>query len=191
MQHLKNQLNKVKCVSENASKSCDHDIPASSAFQILNLIYEDSQGFEGKKVLILNSSTGILPIGVKLLNPLIVVLLLKSMPNGVLKDNLSQFSSSTDVVVSSYFPFHQASFDLGIIGPVLDKAQATDISSISLAQLACKKLYCVYKSVHQKVLLEKHRQSEIVGSVNIKMPGYSNYSKQNAGSEEFVIFRIK
>lgn len=191
MQQLKNKLNNLKAPSEKASKSQSHDCTPESAFEIIQLISQDCSSFSGKKVLVGNSQTGILPVGIKLLGSSLTITIVEEDFNEIMKGNLQGFNMECDVVQTGTELFKSKAFDIGIIGPILEKGGATDLKLIGNIIDSCKGLYAVFRNEHRKVLLDKYRNSKELGSTMIKPPGSSKFSKQNFQEEQFNIYKIE
>lgn len=191
MQHIANQLNKVKSISEKESKTKGHDITADSAKDVIKCISSDFGGFEGKSVAVFNSKSGILPIGLSFLSPLLILSIASECPDDLFISNLQQFGVTCDVIVTNVPPFLRGALDIGVIGPSLDKSKSTDLSIAVSALEMCSIMYVVFRSEHRKLMLDKFRGAAAIGSLLIKLPGSSNYHKQNNDAVQFDIFKIK
>lgn len=190
MQQLRNKLNNVKTVSENSSKSEDHDIMAESAFEILSIISEDTE-ITNKKVLIINSQNGIIPIGVGILKPDFSLVCSKNNPSNLLISNMKQHGLSLEYIIGSRLYFIPNVFDICIICPILDKSKLTSTTCVSDGIECSKSTFVVFHSEHSKLILEKYTSSRIIGSTLIKLPGSSKYSKQNTNHVRYDIIKMK
>lgn len=191
MQHIANQLNKVKNISEKESKSKNHDMAADSTNDLIKCILSDSGGVEGKTVAVFNTKSGILPIGLSFLSPLLILSITNEYPDDLFRSNLRQFGVSCDVIVTSTPPFSQGILDIGIVGPTLEKSKSTDLSSAMSALEMCRSVYVVFRSEHRRLMLDKFRETSVIGSLLMKLPGSSSYHRQNSDAAQFDILKIK
>lgn len=190
MQHIANQLNKVKSISEKEGRSRDHDMSADSTSDLLKSVDGD-QRIEGKRIAVFNAKSGILPIGLSFLSPLLIISISSKHPSNIFNHNLQQFGVACDVVVTTTSPFLQDALDIGIVGPTLDRSKSTDLSLIMQALKMCRTVYAVFMSEHRKLVLRRFNEVSVVGNLYIKLPGSSNYYKQKNDAVQFEVFKIR
>lgn len=183
MKTIVNQLNKVKPLNTQ-------DLEAESTGKFLDFVLEQERTFENKSVAVFNSESGILHIGANLLSPRIICSILDSSQNEAIKSNLSSFNVICDFIQTKTSPFTDKSIDVAILGPALDKLKQTDLSCVECAFKFAKKVYCLFKAEHKQVLLNKFINSLSIGSVQVRMPGSSNYHKQNNSHSEYIVFKV-
>ncbi|ELA41420.1 uncharacterized protein VICG_01525 [Vittaforma corneae ATCC 50505] len=191
MKCLANQLNKVKNFSEHTSKTKSHDINPSIATEVLNCILKEEDTIENKHILVLNSEAGILHVGLNLCHPVFLTSIVSDTPNENIKQNVTEFNVSCDFIVSNTQVFKKNALDIAVVGPILEKSKCSSLSLIKMATQTAKITYCVFQTEHMKKLVENFPNYTVIGTVNIKMPGSSNYYKQNIGHVEHTIFKLK
>ncbi|KAM0680836.1 hypothetical protein GINT2_001110 [Glugoides intestinalis] len=191
MKTIANQLNKVKNFSDSTSKNQSHDIDANVAAQFLEAIYNEENSFEGKHVVIFNTESGILNIGLSLFSPAAIVSLTSTLPNELFTNNMGIHNVQTDIIVSQKALFKEFIFDIAVIGPSLQKAQQSSLETIKTGKQISKKVYCLFKAEHKGLLIDKYKSCQALRSVQLKLPGSSNYHKQNADFSEYIIFKIE
>lgn len=192
MNRILNQLNKVKNFSEASSKSRSHDIDPTAAKELIEIIFiSEKQDLSNKSILVSNSESAILHIGLFLLNPGYVLTKLNKNEDEVALSNLRSFDMATDVLRSSIFPIIENSFDIAVLGPELDKENATSTLLVENAVKLARKVYFCIKNTHKKVIYDRFPQAECISEIKVQMPGSSKYHKQNSEPEEFGVFKIE
>jgi hypothetical protein len=192
MKWLSNQLNKVKNFSGRTSKSQTHDIDSNTATEFIRCILNEEASLDDKSLLVANTDSGILYVGLSLCNPSIITSIIRSQNviNETLRDNLSNFDVSCDFLVASYPAFDKHILDIGIVGPNLDKSKTSDITEIIKISECVQTVYCMYPSNHFHKLNEKLPNATKIGAIKIKMPGSSDYYNQNIDGVEHLILKI-
>lgn len=173
MKTIANQLNKVKNFSDSASKSQSHDIDANVATEFLDLIYKEEHSFERKHVVVFNTESGILSVGLSLLSPTALVSVASTLPNQLFLDNIKTHNIHTDLVISRKMPFQEAIFDFAVVGPSLQKAQHSSLETIKNGMQIAKKVYCLFKGEHKGLLIDKYKNLQVLGNVQLRLPGSS------------------
>lgn len=183
MKTIVNQLNKVKL-------SDTSDIEAQSVYEFLTALLENERSIENKSVVILNSESGILHVGISLLFPKMICSIVQLPLNATQKANISTFNVSCDFILSKSCPFKSQSMDLAILGPLTDKSNCTDLSYIETSTKFAKTTYCLFKSEHKKLFLNKFPDASDLGTLSIRNPESSKYQKQNGRYTEYIIFKV-
>lgn len=186
MQHLRNQLNNANQNSEKSTNT--HDLSPENVCSIMSIINEDFGSFENKYVVILNSKNGILSIGLKLLNCEICINSINENPSDLFLLNLQKYNLLSETIQSNNLSFKDKIIDLVIFGPNFNKL--SDTSGILKYINYGKCVYVVFKDEHSKIIFDKFKNSKIIGSLCIQLPGSSNYAKQNIAPAKFNVFRI-
>lgn len=187
MQHVANQLNKVK----PSQHSKYPGIPADIAAFFLACIAEDAGCLAGKRIGIFEDVCGIIAVGAGLLGPESLITINTDTPDAVVAQNLGQFSIPYDAIVSAGAPLAEHSLDIAIVVPVLDKSKGVCLDSIRNAQRMARLVYALHKNEFREKLLADVPGADICGSLSLKMPGSSNYSKGANKSVLFDIVKIK
>lgn len=190
MKIIANQLNKVKNFSDSSSKSQNYDIDAKTAAYFLEKIIDAESNIGKKTVALFNTDSGILAIGVELLSPMASVLILQTLPNELLLSNIRQHGIPTDIIMAESLPFREKVFDFAVVGPAFEKGRQTDLLEIKKGIKLAKNTYCLFKKEHKPLLFENYPNCELLGSVDVKMPGSSHYHKQNDPIAEYLIVKI-
>lgn len=188
--HILTQLNKVKNFSEKFGKLKECDIDAQTTMELLDAILSEENSMEGKTILVLNSDSGILHVGVGLCSPGLVASVVTGPHNEILTENLASFGIHCDFVLSKGAMFRKSVFDVAIVGPVFEKGVATDLTTAKMAVEAAKTVYCVFQTENTMKFLENLKNATVVGNLNIKIPRSSNYYQQNVSSFGYSIFRV-
>lgn len=189
MQHISNQLNKVKTTFEFPVKTDITDIPTDATIQFINAIKEDCGDIKNQCVAVLNTKNGIIPIAISLLKASMIVSILDDIPNALIKSNLANFKVTCDTIVSKKSCFSDCSFDFAVVSPTLTN-NSTQITHLQIATKIARVTYTIFRKDLRKVILEKFKNLEVCGSVDIKLPGSSNYHKNMVGAVAFDIIKI-
>lgn len=187
MQHVSNQLNKVKTI-ENA-RECTIQADAASSF--ISAILEDIENFNDKKMAVFNCTSGMLVVVTGLLCPQSLVAVLDKAPDTIFTTNIKKFKIANETVVGALAPFGDKCFDVSIVAPVLNKAKGVQLKDIKHAVKISKITYALHKMEFKDKLLDELPGAEMCGTVSLKLPGSSHYTKNENSMAQFNIIKIK
>lgn len=183
MKTVVNQLNKVKLSNTN-------DIEAESASEFILSVLNNEESLNDKSIVVLNSESGILHVGISLLQPREMCSVIQSSLSDTLKANICTFNVCCDFILSRSCPFKHQSMDVAVIGPMTDKSKYTDLSYVEISTKMAKTVYCMFKSEHKQVLLNKFTNASILGVMKIKNLISSKCDKKNEIYTEYTIFKV-
>lgn len=184
---LSNQLNKTIHMSDKNKQ----DLSPSATALFIETIYNDVGSFEDKTISVLGSKSGILPVGIGLLNPMDMVIFQDDDPDKALISNLKHFETNYDLIVGmNNIPFDASSFDISIVGPSFDKSKTKNYENIKAGLAISKVVYALYPNRLKDKLLANFSNIEVCGSIPIAIKGSSNYSKNENKETIFDILKI-